>query len=415
MNRQAKISRAVAAVLICKLLLVQAAIAKQVTNVSVQENLSDQSISGPHPYEDDQSQQDDDSSCECKRRCDLDPWTLFGRYNKEPALNIGGWFSFGYHSQSNELFNSHPDQFNLHQGWLFAEKKAEVGDYGEVGFGFRFDGVYGVDGPDTQSFANPAATFDLNPAFTRGAGFGWALPQIYGEIAAGDWNVKIGHFYTLVGYEVVTAPDNFFYSHAITMYNSEPFTHTGVIASKAVSDDTTVYGGWTAGWDTGFDFSSGSSFLGGISTALSKDAQMTWITTIGDFGVLRGDQGYMQSLVFDVALTDNFNYILQSDYLRVDSTGEDNIGLNQYFLYSINECLGIGSRVEWWKGDVLTGYAPHGGVLPASGSLSYYAATFGINIKPNPNMIIRPEYRYDWSPAAGYDQGYFGIDFVTTY
>ena len=381
-------------------------------NAPIVSNLSDES------FDDDESDNTSDEQsedCKCKRRCELEPWKLFKSCRQEPMLNMGGWFSFGYHSQSNDLFNSHPDRWNLQQGWFFAEKQAKAGKCGEMGFGFRFDGIYGVDGPDTQAFANPGATFDLGSGFTRGGGYGWALPQVYGEVAAGDWNVKIGHFYTLVGYEVVTAPDNFFYSHAITMYNSEPFTHTGVIASKSLSDETTLYGGWTAGWDTGFDFSSGSNFLGGISTALSDDVQMTWITTIGDFGVLRGDDGYMQSLVFDVAVTDNLNYILQSDYLRVDSSGEDNVGINQYLIYSVNECLGIGSRLEWWKGDVLTGYAPHGGVLPASGSLSYYAATFGINVKPTPNLTIRPEYRYDWSPGAGYDEGYFGIDFVSLY
>ena len=57
--------------------------------------------------------------------------------------------------------------------------------------------------------------------------YAWALPQAYAELADCDVSVKLGHFYTPVGYEVVTSPDNFFYSHAFTMYNSEPFTHTG--------------------------------------------------------------------------------------------------------------------------------------------------------------------------------------------
>ena len=69
----------------------------------------------------------------------------------------------------------------------------------------------------------------------------------------GDWSIKGGHFYTLLGYEVVTAPDNFFYSHAFTMYLSEAFTHTGALVTYEGLPDTTVYAGWTAGWDTGFD------------------------------------------------------------------------------------------------------------------------------------------------------------------
>ena len=199
------------------------------------------------------------------------------------------------------------------------------------------------------------------------------------------------------------------------MFNSEPFTHTGVIGSYSVSDNLEVYGGWTLGWDTGFDqLNSGSSFLGGFSATLSDDLTFTYIATAGNFG-WRGDDAYSHSMVFDAQLTDSLNYVLQSDLVRVDQTGEDNVGINQYLLYSVNDCLGLGTRLEWWKGDVLTGYAPHGGVLPASGSQSYYAATFGANIRPHGNLVVRPEYRYDWSPALGYDQGYFAVDAIVTF
>ena len=297
-----------------------------------------------------------------------DPWTLFNRGCDDPVVTLGGWVQTGYHSQSNDLFNNRPDQFNLHQAWFFAEKAA-VSENGELGFGFRFDGMYGIDSGDTQSFGNTVDAagnlrgFDNGDNFVRGADYGWAIPQVYVEMAKGDWSVKVGHFYTLIGYEVVTAPDNFFYSHAMTMYNSEPFTHTGAIATYNMSDDTTLYGGYTLGWDTGFDqFESGGNFLGGFSTPLTENTQMTYINTIGDFGA-RGDDAYSHSFVFDTAVTDNLNYVLQSDMVRVDETGEDNIGINQYLLYSVCDRLALGTRVEWWKADEITGYAPHGGTF----------------------------------------------------
>ncbi len=342
---------------------------------------------------------------------DPGPWSLF----KNENFTLGGWFQAGYHSESNDLFNNQPDAFNLHQAYLFAEKVAESKD-GRLGFGFRIDGLYGIDAGDTQSFGNNPGTFDTDERFNRGGGFGWAIPQAYGEVAGENWSVKVGHFYTLIGYEVVTAPDNFFYSHAITQFNSEPFTHTGAIGTFNVSEDTTIYAGWTLGWDTGFDqFDGGSNFLGGFSTALSDRTVLTYITTIGDFGA-RGSDAYSHSVVFDTAVTDRFNWVVQSDLLRVDSTGEDNIGINQYFLYDINDRLAAGVRMEWWKGDAITGYAPHGGVFPAGGgSHSYYDVTVGLNIKPTQNLIIRPEYRYDWSPALGYEEGYAGIDVIALF
>lgn len=354
------------------------------------------------------------SSCGGCSLCDCDlgeAWSLSGLLHGDcpPCVTIGGWFSTGFHSKGNDLFNSRPDNYALHQGWLYAEKVADSSSP----FGFRVDAMYGIDADDTQAFGNPPGSWDFDNGFDHDD-YGWAFPQVYGEVALGDFSVKVGHFYTLIGYEVVTAPDNFFYSHAITMYNSEPFTHTGVLVTREF-DALTVYGGWTLGWDTGFDeLNDGSSWLGGARLSVSENMSLTYISTGGNFG-WRGDDAYSHSVLVDVSVTESLNWVVQSDLVRVESTGEDNVGLNQYFLYTVSDCLGLGARAEWWKGDVLTGYAPHGGVLPAAGSLSYYAATFGANIRPHANIVIRPELRVDWSPAADYDETYFGIDAIVTF
>lgn len=320
----------------------------------------------------------------------------------------GGWTQVGYHDENNGQFNNHRGDVNLHQQWLYLEKTAKPTDCC-WDWGFRADLMYGVDGADTQAFGNTLGG-DGNPrgwdtGWNHGI-YGWALPQLYLEVARGDLSIKAGHFYTLVGYEVVAAPDNFFYSHSFTMYNSEPFTHTGVIATYSVNDCLDVYAGWTLGWDTGFDqFDDGNSFLGGVSATLTDDITMTYISTIGDFG-WRGDDGYMQSVVFDTQLTDNLQWVFQTDYLRVDETGEDNTGINQYFIYTINDCLSLGHRVEWWKTDPL---------IAGAGSLSVYESTWGINYKPHANLIVRPEIREEWSPALDYDQTIFGVDVIATY
>lgn len=347
-------------------------------------------------------------------------WKLFDGILEGTGMDAGGWVSLGWHSDSNDLFNSNPDNLNVHQAWLFAEKVA-TSENGETGFGFRFDALYGTDAGDTVSFGNGVDRngnprgFDAGSNFQKGSDYGFALPQAYVEAASGDWSVKAGHFYTLIGYEVVGAPGNFFYSHAITMYNSEPFTHTGVLASYAASDDTTYYGGWTAGWDTGFDqFAEGSNFLGGVSTSLSDDVALAYMTTIGDFGA-RGNGGFMQSVILDVALAEDLNYVFQSDLLHVGSTGEDHFGINQYLFYTVDDQLSLGGRFEWWKSDAITGYAPHGGTAPTSGSVSHFEATFGANYLIAPNLMLRPEYRYDWSEGADYNQGILGIDLVATF
>ena len=335
--------------------------------------------------------------------CSCNPVTLQELiYGPEAScLTVGGWFSGGYHSNDTGLFNTHPDRFQAHQMWLFLEKNLDTSCGWD--WGFRADGMYGVDAQNTQAFGNP-----LDPATMNARGwdndwdygiYGWSAPQLYGQLGNDDVSVKIGHFYTTIGYEVVPAPDNFFYSHSITMNNTEPFTHTGVLASMQANDCLEVSVGWTAGWDTGFDqFGSGSSFLGGLSYALSDHVSLIWAVTAGDFGV-RGSDGYMQSVVLDVALTESLQYVLQSDSLRVGSTAEDIIGLNQYLFYSVSDCLSLGTRVEWWK----------------SNGMSFYEATAGLNIRPHANFVIRPEFRKDWVPGLAADRDHFGIDIVMTF
>eukprot|EP00913_Durusdinium_trenchii_P028293 g26521.t1 len=321
--------------------------------------------------------------------------TINDMLGEDSPIKVGGWMQWGYHSKNNGLFNNHKDNVNLHQLWFYTEKVAD-GSKG-LDFGFRFDAMYGVDAADTQAFGNRPGSWDFMNNFDHGI-YGFALPQLYGEVACGDLSVKIGHFFTIVGYEVVTAPDNFFYSHAYTMYNSEPFTHTGALATYKASDDVTLYGGWTAGWDTGFDrVDDGSNFLGGASLALTDDITFTYVTTIGDFGA-RGE-GYSHSAVADFKLDENWNYVLQSDLVNTNNGADHQYGVNQYLFYTYNEKIRFGSRFEWWK----------------NAGNSQFASTSGVNIKPWNNFILRPEVRYDWNPGTGVDFTTFGIDAILTY
>ncbi len=339
---------------------------------------------------------DCDGGCDnCDSGCDscCEPFTLFPETCS--GLTVTGWIQAGYHDESTGLFNSHPDQFNLHQAYLAVEKVAEGGSC-SWDWGFRADAVYGVDAQDTQAFGNPPGTWDFMNGLDHGV-YGWALPQFYAEVARGDLSIKAGHFYTLHGYEVVTAPGNFFYSHALTMYNSEPFTHTGVLATYGFSDNLELYGGWTLGWDTGFEqWGNGNSFLGGFSYSFCEDASLTYIASFGDFGA-RGDDGYGHSVVIDLNLTDRAEYVFQTDYVDTDTPGDFQYGINQYLFYTLNDCWKVGGRVEWWK----------------AGGVSVYEATAGLNYIPHPNLTIRPEVRYDW--MANFNETIVGIDAILTF
>lgn len=319
-------------------------------------------------------------------------WSLQPRFS--------GWTSIGFHDQNNGLFNKHAHGVNLHQLWMTIESDDVIDDSQQASLGYRADLVYGVDGPDTQAFGNPSGVWDYQNNWEDGKN-GWAMPQLYLHGSLGKFNYKVGHFFTPVGYETVTAPNNFFYSHAQTMYNSEPFTHTGVLTEFTTESASTVYLGWSLGWDSGFAQSEkGNNGIIGIAKNITEDIALTYMSTFGDLG-WRGE-GYSHSIVVDLALTENLAYVLQSDYVNTSSVSDpgDDIGLNNYLIYTINDCFSLGTRFEWWRDN----------------SVSKNSFTVGANWRPGKGLfLLRPEVRSDWIPAQEYSETTFGIDAIVEF
>ncbi|MFN3191648.1 MAG: outer membrane beta-barrel protein [Aureliella sp.] len=324
--------------------------------------------------------------------------------------DVGGWLSLGYHTYNNTLFNQHADKVRLHQAWLYAEKVAD-GSNG-IGFGGRIDYLYGVDAQDTQAFG--IANNHWDNGWDNGI-YGHAIPQLYGEVAFGDVSVIAGHFYTLIGYEVVGAPGNFFYSHSYTMYRSEPFTHTGVLATYSASDTTTLYGGWVMGWDSGFE-DNGDAFLGGYSVDLTDTFNVTNQYIVGRFGEGAANEvGFMTSSIYTTQLSDAITHVLWIDYLDTDTgvnraVERETFDVNNYLLVSLSDNLTWGNRLEWYNIDDLAG-----------GHNDVYQFTTGLNIGMGENMLFRPEVRWDWDKDGvignelGQSQTTVGGDVVLTF
>lgn len=363
---------------------------------------------------------DDGCGCSCYLFGPDEAWTLFGTHDCT-GITAGGWAQIGYHTAGRNgngtgLFNNYPNRVQAQQLWAYVEKAADTEGCG-FDWGFRFDYVYGTDGPDTQAFGNPPNSWD--EGWDNGVAYGHAIPQAYVDLAYNDLSVRLGHFYTIVGYEVVPATGNFFYSHSRSMVLTEPFTHTGALATYNYSDNLTLYGGYTFGWDTGFDRFDGDTFLGGFSAQLTENIKFTYTTTIGNFGFGPGgsdDDGYSQSIVVDFALTERLNYVFQSDYIKNDlfvggGAGEI-LSFNNYLLYTVNDCWGFGGRLEWWESD--------GNDVDAT-SHDILALTLGANYRPHANVVFRPEVRWDWfGPDIETNQGLadsttFGVDMIVTF
>lgn len=357
------------------------------------------------------------SNCGGAEEAPKDPWTLMSLFDdecgnncfKEKGITIGGWMQLGYQNHPDGAFtgngpflNQHEhNRLNFNQVYVYIAKVAD----GSKGFdwGYRADLLYGVDGNEAQAFGNiNKGHYDyLNgwggPGDPKTHGpYEWALPQLYAEVAMGNLSVKAGHFYTPIGYEVVTSPDNFFLSRQITFYNSEPFTHTGALATYKASEKLTVIGGWTAGWDTGFyQFNNGSNAIIGATYTATDKTTLSYAAAFGNFG-WRGN-GAINSFILSQKWSDKWMSVHQFDVLNTNLQGAtggsnfatdgiagDSTGFINYLFYEINAKWKAGTRLEWYKAD----------------SLSYNTWTYGVNYKPTANWTIRPEMRHLWSQGA---------------
>ena len=334
-----------------------------------------------------------------------EPWKIPQPYAlSSRGIEIGGWFqggifanAWGAPSNGPLGFNNVGSGFTVNQLWGYITKEADTGGYG-VDWGGRIDYIFGADGPDTQCFGDQSWDWGWNSA----PEYGSAIPQAYVELAFNRLKIRGGHFYTIIGWEVVQAPDNFFYTHAYTMYYGEPFTHTGLLAEYDLNEKVKLFGGWTDGWDNGWENKAdASTFLGGVFLTLTDRLTFNWACTAGDLGhdaagVAQGDV-YMNSIVGELKLTEQTKYIFQHDLGAISGLGVPPgqwYAINQYLEHEFNEHWATCLRFEWFLDDDGTRTPNHHGDLGNSGD--YYEVTLGLNFKPNANIRIRPELRYDW-------------------
>src|SRR6185436_11013934 len=109
-----------------------------------------------------------------------------------------------------------------------------------IDWGARVDALYG-----TSYRWNTSAGFETH--WGNGSFYGLTVPQLYGQLGYNGWDVKVGRFYSPVGYYVIGTANNFFATLPYTFQYGEPFTHTGVIATKKLNDSLTLGGAVTHG------------------------------------------------------------------------------------------------------------------------------------------------------------------------
>jgi len=345
--------------------------------------------------------------------CPAKPWTLPQPcFLQQHRITVGGWVEQGVSINAdnpNDRFNGpvatndRSDEYQLNQTWLFLNRKADTHGCG-WDWGGRIDLVYGTDWRfgrclGLENRINSADDF-----------YGMVLPQFYYEVAYNDLSVKMGHYATDFGYEMIPAPGNFFYSHCYAMCYAQPILVTGVQADYKLSDNWLVSGGFDRGWMMFEDNNEKLDFLGGVKwTSDDKETSLAFAVTSGPQDAAGDNNRYAHAVIFTEQVSQRLQYVLQHNYgfeeHGVTATGGDAqwYGLDQYLIYKLTDRWSAGLRMEWFCDHDGTRVAGIGnwigsdrGWQGAGFAGDFYEITAGLNWRPHPNFVLRPELRWDW-------------------
>lgn len=348
-----------------------------------------------------------------------DRWRLVG--SSPNGWEFLGWTDKGYTYNSDHPgshFNgplnwNDRDQFTFNQVYLSLQRAVNTEGCG-TDLGGRVDVAYGADARFAQARGLELEP-DGSPRWNHDRLAAVAIPQAYVEVAYNRWSAKVGHFYSPIGYESVMSPTNFFYSHNYAMQFGGPFTLTGILGTFQVNENWALLFGGHNGWDAFSPTHQHASFLGGVNfTPACCPYTLKFAITSGNEAADAAETVFGNrldySLVFDWNVTERMEYVLEHRLGSQDkSTAAGGnamwYGLTQYLYYVLDEQWKIGLREEWFRdndgtrvsGDGL--YTGNPNVGPYAGD--FYEISLGLNWTPTPNLMIRPEVRWDKFVGTG--------------
>jgi hypothetical protein len=266
---------------------------------------------------------------------------------------------------------------------------------------------------------------------------------MYMEVAVQKLKVKLGHFAAILDYEVVPAIFNPFYSHSYCYIYTVPQLVTGVLGEYPLTDRLSIQAGFHRGWFMWEDINSELDFMGGFKwTSPSKKTDVAWAVSTGAQDPAGENNRFVYSLVAKHQICKQLQYIAVHN-LGYENNGDPRTGadaewygLNQYLLLKLSPKWVFHVRFEWLRDDDgarvfgVPNLIPPVRAWPGGPGFAgnFYELTVGPNWFPHPNIIVRPECRWDWYTGSRdvrgdlpYDAGdrsnqfTFGVDVIMTY
>ena len=307
------------------------------------------------------------------------------------SVYLQGGYTYNFENPDSEendlrIFDHKADSFTLDLAQIQFAKDAPAG-----GLGYKLKLSFG----ETAKFIHASGLgktddeFDLTEAYI----------QYLAPIGKG-LKFTFGKFATYHGAEVIEAKDNPNYSRSFLFNYAIPFTHTGLMIGYPVSDVVNVSVHIVNGWDN-FNDNNKSKTLG-TSIAISPMEQLSMNFNLM-YGPEKDDNNHDNRFLFDWAGTvkpvKNLSFILNTDYATEQHSAPDGgtakwYGIAGIARYDFSERYSLSARAEYFRDQdgVRTGTAQ-----------SLKEITITPEIRLVQGLIVRPEYRHDWSDERVFD------------
>jgi len=371
-----------------------------------------------------------------------DPWKLpQPGFLQSRGIVVGGWLQQGITFNATTPAsgfngpvgtNDWDGEYQMNQFWLYLNRPVDTGGYG-WDIGGHIDMLYGSD---WRFGINQGLEDRIN---NLGNSYGMVIPQAYLELAWNRLSVKMGHFAGILDYEAVPAIANPFYSHSLCYGFTVPQLVTGVLGDYKLTDQFSVQAGFHRGWMKWEDNNDNLDVMAGMKwNSYDQRTSVAYAISSGPQDDAGQQNRFVYSLVLKHQLTEQFQYVLVHNLGAQDNTFQDGrdaewYGVNQYFLYAINPHWAANLRFEWLRDDdgvIVQGPPAAAGIRAWPGfgyAGDFYELTAGLSWRPNANIVVRPECRWDWfnglpgpvgfpyDDGGSDDQFTFGVDAIVTF
>jgi hypothetical protein len=209
--------------------------------------------------------------------------------------------------------------------------------------------------------------------------------------------IDAGKFVTHCCYEVIPAKDNFNYSRSLLFAWSVPYYHIGARAAYALTGEITLNGYVYNGWN-GIPVNSGKTFgfEGTYAPSSALSFVVNWLGGPALPDSITNKYRNIYEFIATYQATDKLTLAVNGVY------GDDHPrfmtavwrGVAGYVKYALNDVSSFAARAEVFSD-------PEGFMTPAAQDL--YEATLTYEFKPFQYLILRGEYRYDWSTVSSFD------------